>query len=234
MYANIKKVLSADWALRPAVIAETNSLLRASCCRKRKGICQSHIIITHHHIGVTLFLIHGETLIPISWGVAVPYVNTTVDVIKRSCGTECLSCFHSAGGSLPHSVRSGRTLPARWRADQASQSCPVHARGHPAAAEPAARAPQLTRWQPSPQRARTHTRSGRAASGLTLGTQPRGPPNILAEVYRKRGEGLGSPEIHAVFFSPLTLDTSCYMFNCMAVVLKRDVFFLSIALLQEL
>lgn len=176
-------------------------------------------IITHYHIGVTLFLIHGETLIPMSWGVAVPYVNTTVDVSKRTCGTECLSCFHSAGGSLPHSVRSGRTLPARWRADKASQSCPVHARGHPAAAEPAAWAPQLTRWLPSPQRARTHTRSGRAASGLMLGTQPRGPPNILTEVYRKQGEGLGSPEIHAVFFSPLTLDTSCYMFNCEAVVL---------------
>lgn len=210
MYADIKKVLNADWALRPAVIAEANSLLRASCCRKR----ERNLSITYYNNTLP-----GETLIPISWGVAVPYVNTTVDVIKRSCGTECLSCFHSAGGSLPHSVRSGRTLPARWRADQASQSCPVHARGHPAAAEPAARAPQLTRWQPSPQRARTHTRSGRAASGLTLGTQPRGPPNILAEVYRKRGEGLGSPEIHAVFFSPLTLDSSCYMFNCEAVVL---------------
>lgn len=136
-------------------------------------------------------------------------------IIQRISGTQYVSCFISAGGSLPHSVWSGGTLTARRWTDQAGESRPVHAWGRPAEAESAAWSPQLTLRRSSSRH--THTRPNRESCQRPgVGENRERTSTHLSWSVQKTVRG--SLRTTTVWFFALTLGTSCYMFICKAVV----------------
>ena len=63
----------------------------------------------------------------------------------------------SAGGSFPHFVRSGRSVPPRRRADKAGESSPVYARGRAAEGRAAAGPPELAQLHNTHTHTHIHT-----------------------------------------------------------------------------